>query len=80
MPVDRELAIESLKRLDQKVYNMYHRMKELEDYLKSDVETSQKLHIYLLSLDAMDELERQGIVEIINDYQNKAVLLRRNYV
>jgi len=79
MPVDRKLAIESLKRLDQKLYSMYHRMKDLEDYVKNDVETFQKLHVYLLSLDAMNDLEKHGIIEIVNDYENKAVLVRRNY-
>jgi hypothetical protein len=79
MPVDRKLAIESLKRLDQKLYSMYQRMKDLEDYVRNDVETFQKLHVYLLSLDAVDHLEKLGVVEIINDYENKAVLLRRNY-
>jgi len=80
MPVDRELAIESLKRLDQKLHNMYYRMKDLEDYIETDIETFQKLQIYLLSLDAMDELEKLGAVEIVNDYENKTVLLRKNYV
>jgi len=79
MPVDRKLAIESLKRLDQKLYSMYHRMKDLEDYVRNDVETFQKLHVYLLSLDAVDHLEKLGVLEIINDYENKAVLVRRNY-
>jgi hypothetical protein len=80
MPVDRELAIESLRRLDQKLYDMYCRMKDVEDYVKADVETFRKLQIYLLSLDAMDELEKLGVVKIVNDYENKAVLLRKNYV
>ena len=79
MPVDRELAIESLKRVDRSVYSMYHRMKDLEDYIRHDVETFQKLQVYLLSLEAMDDLEKDGIIEIINDYENKAVLVRTNY-
>lgn len=64
MPVDRKLAIESLKRLDQRLYDMYHRMKDLEDYVRNDVETFQKLHVYLLSLEAMDDLEEDGIIQI----------------
>jgi len=79
MPVDRDLAIESLKRVDVKLYNMYQRLKDVEEYVKNDITTFQKLRIYLLSLDALDDLEKNGVVEIINDYKNKAVLLKRNY-
>ena len=79
MPVDRKLAIESLRRLDQRLYDMYYKLKSVEDYVRNDVETFQKLHVYLLSLEAMDDLERGGIIEIVNDYENKAVLVRRNY-
>jgi len=77
MPVDRELAIESLKKLDTKLYNMHRKLKEVEDYVKNDMATFQKLRIYLLSLEALDDLERIGVVEIINDYDKEAVLLRR---
>jgi len=79
MPVDRELAIESLKRLDEKLYNMYKKLKDVEDYVINDMTTFQKLRIYLLSLDALDDLEKIGVVEIINDYEKKVVLLKRNY-
>jgi len=79
MPVDRELAIQTLKRLDEKLYNMYQKLKDVEDYVKNDVATFQKLRIYLLSLEALDDLEKAGAIEIINDYENKAVLLKRNY-
>lgn len=79
MPVDRKLAVESLKRLDEKLYNMYQKMKDVEDYVKKDATTFQKLRLYLLSLDALDNLERIGVIEIINDYENKTVLVRRNY-
>jgi hypothetical protein len=79
MPVDRELAIESLKKFDERLYNMYQKLRDVEEYVKRDITTFQKLHLYLLSLDALDDLERLGFVEIINDYGNKTVLLRRNY-
>jgi len=79
MPVDRELAVESLKRLDEKLYNMYQKLKDAEEYIKNDTTTFQKLQLYLLSLDALDDLESLGIIEIINDYRNKAVFVRRNY-
>jgi len=79
MPVDRELAVESLKRLDEKLYNMYQKLKDAEEYVKNDVTSFQKLQIYLLSLDALDDLESLGIIGIINDYRNKAVFVRRNY-
>ncbi|MCJ7425223.1 hypothetical protein MUP01_13290 [Candidatus Bathyarchaeota archaeon] len=39
-------------------------MKDLEDYVRNDVETFQKLHVYLLSLEAMDDLEEDGIIQI----------------
>jgi hypothetical protein len=77
MPVDRELAIESVKRVDEKLYNMYYRMKDLEDYVKNDARTFERLRLYLFSLDALDDLERTGAIEIINDYDKNAVLVRR---
>jgi len=78
MPVDRELAIESLKRLDTKLYDMHRKLKEVEDYVKNDIATFQKLRIYLLSLDALDNLEAAGLIQVINDYENKTILLKRN--
>lgn len=36
MPVDRQLAIESLKRLDDGLYNMYRRIQDVEDYVRKD--------------------------------------------
>jgi hypothetical protein len=79
MPVDRELAIESLKKVDENLYKMYRKLKDVENYVKSDITTFQKLCIYLLSLDALNDLEKSGFVEIINDYEKKAVFLKRNY-
>jgi hypothetical protein len=78
MPVDRQLAIESLKRLDNGLYEMYRKVQDVEDYVKKDLISYQKLQLYLLSLDALDDLEDMGVVKIINDYQKKAVYVKRN--
>ena len=78
MPVDRKLAVESLKRLDEGLYDMYRKVQDTEDYVRRDPEAYRKLQIYLLSLDALDNLEELGVIEIINDYENCAVYVKRN--
>jgi len=78
MPVDRTLAIESLKRMDEGLYEMYTKLKDLGDCVKKDPESYKKLQIYLLSLDALDHLEEMGAIEIINDYEKNAVYVKRS--
>jgi hypothetical protein len=78
VPVDRQLAIESLKRLDEGLYNIYRKVQDLEDYVRKDPESFGKLQLYLLSLDVLDKMERRGIVEIINDYENNTIYVKRN--
>jgi len=78
MPVDRKLAIESLKRLDEGLYNMYKKFEDLDDYVKKDPESYKKVQLYLLSLEALDHLEDIGAIEIINDYEKNAVYVKRS--
>jgi len=77
MPVDRKLALKSLKRLDQELYDMYTKIKEVADYVEKRPQTFQKLRLYLLSLEAIDDLERVGIIEVVNDYEKGTVYIRR---
>jgi len=76
MPVDRTLAIESLKRLDEGLYNMYKKFEDLDDYVRKDPESYKKVQLYLLSLDALDDLEEAGAIEIINDYEKNTVYVK----
>lgn len=81
MPVDRELAYESLKWIDPKVYRAYLRLKYREitdEEFQKDRISFYKLRLIAKTLDIVDELEQRGLVEIVNDYENERVLVRRN--
>lgn len=81
MPVDRELAYESLKWIDPKVYRAYLRLKHrevTEEEFQKDRISFYKLRIIAQTLDAVDSLEQRGLIEIINDYENERILVRKN--
>ena len=81
MPVDRELAYESLKWIDPKVYRAYLRLKYREvtdEEIQKDRTSFYKLRIIAQTLDVVDSLEQRGVIEIINDYENERILVRKN--
>lgn len=81
MPVDRELAYESLKWIDPKVYKMYLRLRYrgvTNEQIKNETESFYKLRIFMLINDALDRMEEQGLIDIINDYKNEQILFRKN--
>jgi len=81
MPVDRELAYESLKWIDPKVYRMYLRLRYrglTPAEIKQDLESFYKLKIVALLNEALDRLEARGLIEIINDYENEQILVKKN--
>lgn len=81
MPVDRELAYESLKWIDPKVYRMYLRLRYREmtsEQVKKEAESLYKLKVVILMNEALDKLEERGLIEITNDYKNEQVLVKRN--
>ena len=81
MPVDRELAYESLKWIDPKVYRMYLRLRYrglTSEEIKQDLESFYKLKIVALLNEALDRLEARGLIEIINDYENEQILVKKN--
>lgn len=77
MPVDMELAIESLKKFDKELYEMYMKIKEVADYVENNPYTFEKLRLYLLSLSAINDLEKIGIIEVVNDYKRRTVYIKR---
>ncbi|MGB9614176.1 MAG: hypothetical protein ACPL3B_01555 [Fervidobacterium sp.] len=77
MPVDRKLALETLRKLDEDLYYICSRLEEIKERLSSNSELHMKLKGYLLSLDALDCMESQGEIEIINDYEKRGVFVRR---
>lgn len=81
MPVDRELAYESLKWIDPKVYKIYLRLRYrgmTSEQVKNDAKSLYKLKMVMLTNEALDELEERGLVEIVNDYENERILVKRN--
>ena len=77
MPVDIELAVESLKKFDKELYEMYTRIREVAEYVENNPRTFEKLRLYLLSLRAINDLEKIGIIEVINDYKRRTVYIKR---
>lgn len=81
MPVDRELAYETLKWIDPKVYRAYLRIRYrgiTDEEFQKDRISFYKLRIIAQTLDAVDSLEQRGLIEIINDYENERVLVKKN--
>jgi len=81
MPVDRELAYESLKWIDPEVYRAYLRLKYreiTEEDFQRDRISFYKLRLVAQTLDAIDSLEHRGLVEIYNDYDNERILVKLN--
>ena len=76
MPVDRKLALENLKKLDEELYYICSRLEEVREYISSNSELSKKIECYLLSLDALDIMESRGEIEIINDYEKRGIYVR----
>jgi len=81
MPVDRELAYESLKWIDPKVYRAYMRLKYREitdEEFQKDGISFYKLRLAAQTFDVLDSLEQRGIVEIVNDYENEQIRVKMN--
>jgi len=81
IPVDRELAYESLKWIDPKVYRAYMRLKYREitdEEFQKDSISYYKLRLAAQTLDVLDSLEQRGVVEIVNDYENEQIRVRMN--
>jgi hypothetical protein len=81
MPVDRELAYESLKWVDQKAYRAYMRLRYREikeEELQRDSASYQKLQLLAQTLEVVDSLEQRGLIEVLNDYENERILVRPN--
>jgi hypothetical protein len=76
MPVDRRLALECLKRLDEELFYVCSRLEEVREYVSKNNELSKKIECYLLSLDALDIMESRGEIEIINDYERGGIYVR----
>jgi hypothetical protein len=78
MPVDRKLALEVLKEFDEGLYTLYTSLQDIDYHVEKDPTACAKLRIYLFSLDALDDLERSGAIEIVNDYEKSTFYARRN--
>jgi hypothetical protein len=83
MPVDRELAYESIKQADPELYGIYARLKHSglkAEEVREHIDSFYKLIQFELFNVALDYLEASGFIEIKNDYENKQVMYRRNRV
>jgi len=80
MPIDRKLSLEVLKDTDIDLYCFINTFEELREYLRKDVSILERLQYYTCTLDAIDKLEKEGTLEVINDYDKKAVYLRNKAI
>ncbi len=74
MPVDRELAMRTLKEDDPDAFSLYQQL--------DTPETSHsfgRLVRYVSLLRTLDRLESKGLVEIQNDYDSGEVKVRQKY-
>jgi len=63
MPVDRKLALETLKKYGKELYHICSRIEEIGDYLASNPDLRRRFEDYVFSLRALDELEKEGVIE-----------------
>lgn len=73
------LAAESLKRIDPKTYELYRKFCDegvSEEEIKNDLHSFYRLKLFLTSVDALDEMEKDGKIKIFNDYDNKEVVVK----
>jgi len=77
MPVDRKLALQTLKKYDKELYYVCARIEEIDDYLASNPDLRKRFEHYLFSMRALDELEKEGVIEIINDYEQGDIFVRK---
>jgi len=52
-------------------------IEEIGDYLASNPELRNRFEQYVFSLRALDELEKEGVIEIINDYEQGDIFVRK---
>jgi len=77
MPVDRKLALQALKEMDAELYYVCSCIEEIGDYLASNPDLRKRFEHYVFSLRALDELESEGVIEIINDYEQCNIFVRK---
>jgi hypothetical protein len=69
-----------LKEVDSEVYRMYIKLKNeglTKDDIRKNLFTFYKLNLFLLTIDAINKMESEGRVAVLNDYENKTVYIRR---
>ncbi len=81
MPVDRRIAYESLKWMDPDVFEVYVKVRDKRLTDDEEIERSkdgiEKLWLYNNFLNALDNLESLGEIEIWNDYEHDEVRFRK---
>lgn len=81
MPVDRDLAYESLKWVEPEVYRIYCKLRYIEvnpGEINGYTESLRKFYLTEKLNDALDMLEAKGHITILNDYQNEQILYTKN--
>jgi len=82
MPIDQDLAIETLKRKHPDVYQLYIRLRDegmTYHEIEQDVNALQKLNLFLITWNVLDDMEQKGRIAIYNDYKNKRIVLKKLY-
>lgn len=79
MPVDRDFVFKTLRKREPDVYRMYVKCKQgiSEREIQNDLPAFYKMHLTLLSIEVLNDLERDDKAEIINDYQNQRIIVKK---
>lgn len=67
MPIDRDLAVEILRRKHPKVYDLYLRLKKKGvpyEGLDDDINTIDKLNLFLITWNVLDDMEKKARLAI----------------
>jgi len=62
--------------VDSEVYRMYVKLKDeglTREKISKNLLTFYKLNLFLLTLDAINKMETEGRVTVLNDYKNKSL-------
>lgn len=82
MPIDRELAFETLRRKHPEVYELYTKLRDKGapyEEIENNIDVVDKLNLFLITWNVLDDMEQKGRIAIYNDYEGKRIILKKLY-